>query len=362
MAITARGICKSYGSRQVLCDIDLVIPDGAFCSFVAPTGSGKTTLLRILAGLERPDRGQVLYDGVDVTRVPVSRRGIAFVHQWFVNYPSMTVYENLAAPLRAAAWPKRRLDERVRHVAALLRIDHLLAQHPHQLSGGQQQRCSLARALVREVRHIFLDEPLTNLDAKLQEELRDELRTIFGSGRQGAAVYATPQPMEALSLSTDIALIDGGRIIQHGPASEVWSHPATVAAGRILGRPPLNVIPAETVTESGTRWTVASSQLRLATACLGDLQPGACFLGIRPHAISLEPRAEGIPIDCTVELAEVVGSESEIHLLHQGHALVLQLDGVHRPAMGAKVTAWIDPATCHCFSAAGALVAAARKA
>lgn len=359
MAIEARGIWKRYGKKDVLKNVDLLIPDGAFCSIVAPTGAGKTTLLRILAGLEHPDKGQVLYDGVDVTRVPVAKRNIAFVHQWFVNYPSMTVYDNLAAPLRAAGYDKNRLDARVRQVASLLRIDKLLTQRPHELSGGQQQRCSLARALVREVKQIFLDEPLTNLDAKLQEELCAELRSLFGGARQGSAVYATPQPTEALSLSTSIALIDDGRIIQHGPTTEVWSRPATVTAGKILGRPPLNVVKAQ----SEDSWIVASSQFRLPGHALGAPIPsGACFIGIRPHAISLLEKPGHIAIDGQVELSEVVGSESEIHLEHQGHTLVIQVSGIHRPAMGSRITAWIDPATCHCFAATGELVAAAKRA
>jgi len=211
MGIVVENVSRSYEGRAVLKDISLEVKDGEFVSFLAPTGEGKTTLLRILAGIERPDSGRIYYDGKDVTDLPVQKRSVAMVYQWFVNYPSMTAYENIATPLRASRkkMSKADINNKIQAVATLLKIDSVLANYPSELSGGQQQRLAIARALAKDANYVFLDEPLTNLDYKLQEELRVELKSIFAEKEHGAVVFATPQPVEALVLSTWVFCIRG---------------------------------------------------------------------------------------------------------------------------------------------------------
>ena len=177
MGIIIENVSRSYDGKKVLDDISLEIKNGEFVSFLAPTGEGKTTLLRLIAGVERPDSGRIYYDGQDVTNLPVQKRSIGMVYQWFINYPSMNVFENIASPLRVS---KKKISEkesarRVRETAELLKIDRILNHLPSEISGGQQQRLAIARALAKGTDYIFLDEPLTNLDYKLQEELRAEL-------------------------------------------------------------------------------------------------------------------------------------------------------------------------------------------
>jgi glycerol transport system ATP-binding protein len=265
MGIRAEHLSKSFESRKVLDDISFEIKDGEFASFLAPTGEGKTTLLRILAGIERPDQGRVYYNDEDVTDWPVQKRRIAMVFQWFVNYPSMTVFENIATPLEALRPKpsKSEIEQRVQGIAQLLKIDGLMPQYPSQISGGQQQRLAIARALVKNSDFIFLDEPLTNLDYKLQEELRVELKNIFARKEHGAVVFATPQPIEALTLSTSVGFLNGGKLLQFGPMQEVYHRPAFMEVAAYFSHPSMNIFEVRKVMENGHLWLKASDQLKL---------------------------------------------------------------------------------------------------
>lgn len=178
MSYVLENISKYYRGESFINDVTLEIKDGDFVTLLGRTGSGKTTLLRILAGIERPDKGRVLQDGVDITNVPVQKRNVAMVYQQFINYPSFTVYENIASPLRVSGkkYSEQEIDKRVRETAELLNISHILNHLPEEVSGGQQQRTAIARALVKDVSLIILDEPLANLDYKLREELRESLK------------------------------------------------------------------------------------------------------------------------------------------------------------------------------------------
>ena len=199
MTFVLENISLSVGEETVIDDVSLTLDQGSMNVLLGPTLSGKTTLMRLMAGLDRPTTGRLIANGVDVTNVPVRRRSVAMVYQQFVNYPSLTVYENIASPLRVAGVGRAEIDERVNEAARLLRLDNLLQRLPAQLSGGQQQRTAIARALVKRAELVLLDEPLANLDYKLREELREELPRIFA--QTGAIlVYATTEPMEALLL------------------------------------------------------------------------------------------------------------------------------------------------------------------
>ena len=236
-----RDVSKTVGGADHISGVSMRLEHGSLNVLLGPTLSGKTSLMRLMAGLDRPTAGSVWFDGKDVTGVRVQDRNVAMVYQQFINYPAMTVYENIASPLRVAGKDKARIDAEVRRAAALLKLTPYLDRTPLQLSGGQQQRTALARAIVKNARLVLLDEPLANLDYKLREELREELPKIFAE--TGAIfVYATTEPHEALLLGGSTATLSEGRVTQFGPTIEVFRHPRDLVTARTFADPPLNTI------------------------------------------------------------------------------------------------------------------------
>ena len=308
--------------------------DGVTASFgpglhvlLGRTGAGKTPLLRVIAGLDRPDRGRVLADGADVTRVPVRRRGVAFVYQQFVNYPSFTVRRNIAAPLEIAGLGAGEIDRRVREAAAKLHLEERLERLPVELSGGQQQRLAIARALVKGSALLLLDEPLANLDYKLREELRREVKSLVAAraAAGGVVLYATSDPLEALQLSGTVWIMNGGRMLQHGPALDVWRRPASATVGEVFDDPPMSFLDAE----------LAGGELRLegapafrAPAHLAALTAGRWRLGVRAdHLRTAAASPTDARLPAIVDLAEATGSETLLHARAGGAAVVAREPG-----------------------------------
>ncbi|MBC7976695.1 MAG: ABC transporter ATP-binding protein, partial [Myxococcales bacterium] len=243
MTLALDRVSKTVGGEVHLADVSLTLEPGTMNVLLGHTGAGKTSLLRILAGLDRPTGGQVRHNGADITRVPARRRSVALVYQQFINYPSLTVRQNIASPLRLRGVPN--YQARVLELAKLLRIHELLDRLPGALSGGQQQRVAIARALAKGAEVVLLDEPLVNLDYKLREDLRDELRQLFSAsatGKPTTVVYATTDPAEALALGGTTIVVHEGRVLQHAPALEVYHRPASVTAARVLSDPPMNLV------------------------------------------------------------------------------------------------------------------------
>jgi len=322
---------------------------------LGPTLSGKTSLMRLLCGLDRPTTGRVWVDDVDVTDVSVRRRDVAMVYQQFINYPSFTVYDNIASPLRRAGVGRAEVDRRVRQVAEMLRIDGLLAGLPAELSGGQQQRIALARALVKQARLLLLDEPLVNLDYKLREELRQELRTIF-EARQSCVVYATTEPLEALMLGGNTLVVDAGRVLQAGPTIDVYNRPASERVGAVFSDPPMNMI--EGRVDDGT--AVLGDGLRVPlVGHLAGLADGLYRWGVRTNHLTLSRRHDAdIEIEGVVELGEISGSETFVHVAHHGVSWVAQEDGVRRFGINDGVRVYVNPGAFFVFGRSGELVAA----
>ena len=358
MGIRVENISKSFEGKTILDNISFEVSDGDFATLLAPTGEGKTTLLRIVAGVEKPDRGSIYFDGKDVTDLPVQKRRIAMVYQWFVNYPSMTVYENIATPLRVIK-PKlspREIDRRVKDTAVLLKIDQLMAHYPSEISGGQQQRLAIARAMAKKADYIFLDEPLTNLDYKLQEELRVELKNIFAEKERGAVLFATPQPIEALSLSTKVGFLHEGRLMQYGPVDEVYHQPKFMQVGAYFSHPSMNIFDCRLVEEDGHLWLKATEQLKVQVDQFRNVLKDAHYqLGIRAHALMTQKEnRQMIPIKALVELGEVVGSDTELHLNHEGISLISLLQGMETFEIGQEITVYIYPDRFYIFEKATA--------
>ncbi|HLM43322.1 MAG TPA: ABC transporter ATP-binding protein, partial [Myxococcaceae bacterium] len=293
--IELESVTRVVEGETHLADIHLKLEPGSFNVLLGRTRAGKTSLLRLLAGLDRPTSGRVLANGTDVTRVDVRRRDVAMVYQQFVNYPSLTVYENIASPLRLAGkLGKQDLDRRVRETAAALRLEPFLQRLPAELSGGQQQRTAMARALAKDASLLLLDEPLANLDYKLREELRTEIRQLFRD-RPSVVVYATTEPTEALLLGGRTAVLDEGRVLQVGRTLEVYQSPATERVGLVFSDPQMNLWDAEVSADAGAR--LSPEVAFPLSAHLRGLAPGRYRLGVRAHHLRLAP---GSPEDVRI--------------------------------------------------------------
>ncbi|WAJ27897.1 ABC transporter ATP-binding protein [Antarcticirhabdus aurantiaca] len=343
-------VSRSVGGETHISDVSLTLARGSLNVLLGPTLAGKTSLMRLMAGLDQPTAGRIRMDGADVTGVPVRRRNVAMVYQQFINYPAMTVYENIASPMHLKGIGKAEIDAAVRRAATLLKLEPYLDRTPLNLSGGQQQRTAIARALVKNADLVLLDEPLANLDYKLREELREELPRIFA--QTGAIfVYATTEPHEALLLGGTTITLSQGRVTQVGPTADVYRRPADLLTARTFSDPPLNVLSLEKrggVFASTSGFRVAVPQ-RFAA-----LQDGPWQIGIRPHALRpWSGRPEATRLKGRVVLSEVTGSQSFLHVDWDETRLVALLRGVHRVEAGDPIELEFEPDDMLVFSPDG---------
>ena len=336
--VSMRGIVKRHGTFTALHGIDLDIEPGEFFALLGPSGSGKTTTLRILAGLEPLNEGRVLLDGADVTFREPGERDVAMVFQSYALYPHMTVFDNIAFPLRMIATSPDAVERAVRDAATKVRIDHLLARRPGQLSGGQQQRCALARAIVRKPRLFLLDEPLSNLDAKLRLETRVELRKLQRS-LGVTTVYVTHDQEEAMTIADRVAVFMEGRIVQVGRPQDIFTRPASAIVAAFIGSPPMNLLPADV---RGGALHVAGVELPMTRSLGAD---GPVTLGVRPAALRIAPT--GLP--ARVYLIEDLGDTTIVDLDVAGQVIKLRTD--HRPQIreGEQVHVAFAGDACHLF-------------
>jgi glycerol transport system ATP-binding protein len=355
MSVTLEHVTRAVDGIPTIRDVSLTLERGTLSVLLGPTLSGKTSIMRLLAGLDRPTTGRVLVDGKDVTGFDVRQRSVAMVYQQFINYPSLTVYENIASPLRVQGRPREEIDRRVQEAAKLLRLEPYLKRTPLQLSGGQQQRTAIARALVKGADLVLLDEPLANLDYKLREELRAELPRIFEAS--GAIfVYATTEPSEALLLGGDTVCMWEGRVLQAGNTSTVYRQPDTLRVAQVFSDPPLNIVGIEK--KNGSVQYAGGIQAP-ATGLYAQLADGAYRVGFRAHQLEV---ASGIAgrhaFHATVTVTEITGSESFVHLNRGASNWVAVLPGVHEYEPGHLLDAVLDPDNVFVFDAADRLVAA----
>ena len=316
-------IVKMHGDFAALKGVNFEIAPGEFFALLGPSGSGKSTTLRILAGLDAPTSGRVFIDDKDVTSVDARDRDIAMVFQSYALYPHMTVAENIAFPLEMADMPKAEIGPAVKEAARKVRIDHLLDRKPGQLSGGQQQRCALARAIVRKARLFLLDEPLSNLDAKLRLETRAELKKLQRS-LGVTAVYVTHDQEEAMTLADRMAVFMAGEIQQIGTPAEVFARPNSLDIAGFIGSPPMNLVPARYVDGSVS---IAGYQLKTSASITGERD---VVVGIRPSALRIA--ADGLK--ARVDLIEDLGDTAILDLDCAGTAIRMRVGDENIPREG----------------------------
>lgn len=355
MSLELKSIVKSVGAETHIYSTDLTLEDSGFNILLGTTLSGKTTLMQLMAGLERPTSGEIWFNGKNVTKVPTQKRNVSMVHQQFINYPNLTVFENIASPLKVAGFVPAEIAKRVDRVAELLKLGPLLKRRPNALSGGQQQRTALARALVKDAGLILLDEPLANLDFKLREELRDELPRLF-AGRDCTVVYATTEPSEALLLGGHTAALHEGRVTQFGETGKIYRHPADLLTAKVFSDPPINTAK---VIKSGQRFALNDEISWPADQRLTELADGSYTVGIRPHHIlPNQTETARIPIRGKVLVTELSGSESVVHFAMGTSTWVSQSNGIHPFEIGAEAQLFMDANRFFYFDADDSLVAA----
>lgn len=355
MTVTLDHVTRTVDGVAHIRDVSLTLESGTLNVLLGPTLSGKTSIMRLLAGLDKPTTGKVLVNGEDVTGTDVRKRSVAMVYQQFINYPSLTVYENIASPLRVQGKPRDEIEARVAEAAKLLRLEPFLKRTPLQLSGGQQQRTAIARALVKGADLVLLDEPLANLDYKLREELRAELPRIFEAS--GAIfVYATTEPTEALLLGGNTVCMWEGQALQMGETANVYRRPQTLRVAQVFSDPPLNLVGIE---KKNGSVQYAGGTASPATGLYSSLADGTYRVGFRAHQLALaNGEADRHAFHATVTVTEITGSESFVHLTRDGSNWVAVLHGVHEFEPGQTLDAVLDPNDVFVFDAADRLVAA----
>lgn len=354
MTLEFKGVEKRVGAETHIYPMSVRFAATGFNILLGTTLSGKTSIIQLIAGVERSTGGEIWLNDRNITTLSAQKRNVSMVHQQFINYPSMSVYDNIASPLRVGRVGAKDIDRRVRQTADMLRLTPMLQRRPSELSGGQQQRTALARALVKEASMVLLDEPLANLDFKLREELRDELPRLFAD-RETIVIYATSEPTEALLLGGHTLTLHEGRMTQFGPTSEIYRHPQDLISAKVLSEPPINTAP---VTKQGATVTLADGIEWRATPELIDRPDGPYTVGIRPHHIT--PAAndqDAVRIEGEVQVAELSGSESVVHFTIDGHGWVSQSHGIHPFEVGAVATLYVDARKCLYFAPDGQRVA-----
>ena len=356
--VVLEGVVKKFGPVTAVDDLTIEIADREFVTLVGPSGCGKTTTLRMIAGLEKVTAGQIYFDDDPVGHLPADHRDIAMVFQSCALYPHMNVYDNIGFALRMMRVPRAEIDRRVKWAAEMLGIAELLDRKPRQLSGGQRQRVALGRSVVREPACFLLDEPLSNLDAKLRVTMRGELKRLHLELKR-TFIYVTHDQAEALTMSDRIAVIHDGRLQQYGPPDDVYNRPRNVFVAGFMGSPTMNLLGGDVGFRDGLPYFTArgfeqSLPARLATAVRQAARPGS-FLGIRPESIvvrvdgSTTPPRESSWFDAPVYIQEPLGSDQFLTLEIGGTLVKARTNPDIAVRAGDRVEVAFDPAKLHLF-------------
>ena len=339
MGIKFQNVSKTFGATRVVDDLSLEIDDGEFTVLLGPSGCGKTTTLRMLAGLETVTSGDIYIDGERVNDVPTQHRDLAMVFQSYALYPHMTIAENIGYPLRVRKLQKAERTERVNRVAAMLEIESLLARKPRQLSGGERQRVALARAIVREPRAYLMDEPLSNLDARLRVQMRGELKRLqhqLGT----TTIYVTHDQAEAMTLASRVAVMMKGRLQQFDTPLNIYNHPANRFVAGFVGSPSMNFVEGQV-----ERGVFVSEEIKFAV----DRADGAVSLGIRPEHVHVLTQPQNGAIPAKVYVTELMGNETFVFLTVGPHKLIARAPADFRAEVESTVWLRLEVEKAHFF-------------
>ncbi len=331
--IRLANVSKHWDKTTALSDVDIAIPAGSFTALLGPSGCGKSTLLRIVAGLETASSGQVLIGQKDVTNAPADQRDLSMVFQSYALFPHLDVAENIIFGLKTRRVPRKERQERLARVTALLGLEDYLTRKPAQLSGGQQQRVALGRAVIAERSVCLMDEPLSNLDAKLRQTMRTELRAL--QRELGfTMLYVTHDQVEAITMADQVVLMNGGRVEQVATPHGLYETPATTFAARFIGTPPMNLFPAEELRESGV--------------ALERIAGKPLTAGLRPEALHI---AKESPLHLDVMGVEYLGADALVHGRLGLAPLILRVPGQNPPAIGSRIPLAFAAEDLHLFDA-----------
>ena len=345
---------KAFGGVRVLESLDLTVGDGEFVVLLGPSGCGKTTALRIIAGLEKPSAGRVLIGGRDVTALSPRERDVAMVFQSYALYPHLSIADNIGYPLRIRGVPAAERSAAVVRVAESLEVGHLLKRKPRELSGGQRQRIALARAIIRDPAAFLMDEPLSNLDAKLRIGMRGEIRRL--QQRLGATtVYVTHDQAEALTMADRVCLINDGVVQQYAPPQEIFDRPANRFVAGFVGNPPMNVLGLELDPE-GRAMVVAGALIPLGDRYEACAAAGVDRFGVRARDMELARPGSPGTIPATVYVVEPMGDEVDVEVLIGEARVTVRADRGWTAPLGAPVGVRVDPARACFFDGSGKTV------
>ncbi|HET6583105.1 MAG TPA: sn-glycerol-3-phosphate ABC transporter ATP-binding protein UgpC [Nannocystaceae bacterium] len=338
--VRLRALGKRFGETVVLSGVDAHFADGTFVVLVGKSGCGKSTLLRMIAGLEEVSEGAIELGGRDVTRLAPRDRDVAMVFQSYALYPHMTVRDNLAFGLRLRGEDRATIDARIAEAARKLEIEHLLDRHPRALSGGQRQRVAMGRAIVRRPALFLFDEPLSNLDPSLRNQVRVDIRRLHDE-QKATSIYVTHDQVEAMTLADVLVVLDNGRVQQVGAPLEIYRRPANRFVAGFLGSPAMNFLAANLQMHDGARAVVFGDGARVPVGDRFAALPAAreVVLGIRPHDVRIDP-AGTLPFDA--ELVETLGPHVHVHGEIGGDPFVVALDTSRAPERGERLTLAVD--------------------
>jgi len=333
--VSVSGLVKRWGGTTAVDDVSFIVPQATLTILLGPSGCGKSTILRLVAGLEEPTAGRVTIGGRDVTRADPAKRGVSMVFQSYALFPHLSVRENIVFGLKARRVKPAEREKRAARAAEMVGLDALLERRPAQLSGGQRQRVALARAIVSEQSVCLMDEPLSNLDAKLRASMRDEIRDL--QRRLGLTMlYVTHDQTEAMSMADQVVLLDRGRIEQTGSPAELYERPATAFAARFIGLPPMNLLPLRDL--AGLPPTTAPADERTSGS-----------FGIRPEHVRLGSQGIG----ARVTSVDYLGSETIVRLSYAGGEVMARTQGRSTLMPGAETGFSWNPEDAHYFDETG---------
>lgn len=347
------------GTEVAVDGISFEVSEGEFFTLVGPSGCGKTTTLRCIAGLETPTDGHILFNGSDITDVPPHKRNLAMMFQRIALYPHMTIRENIGYPLKVRRVPEEEASGQIEEAAEMMQIADMLDKHPGELSGGQQQRAALARTVVQDPDGFLMDEPLSDLDAKLKRETRKEIQRIHRE-LEKPTIYVTHDQEEAMTMSDRIAVLNDGKIAQIGSPRELYTEPNNLFVARFIGSPPMNIIDGHLVQTGDQTATVRANgrDFEFAPEYLGQTsEEQEVKIGFRPDTVSYEEHRGSLQINAKVQLIETVGGENSVTLEWEGKELEAILPSDAPVSEGETVDVYIGLENLVVFdSASGELV------